>query len=133
MPMPMRTSREFRPAAAACSRHASLSVNHAALHVERGAAGALRHGRASSSGAFQNAMMASPMYLSMVPRLRRMMSVSGVSSLLMKCVSSAAVRPSEIAVKSRTSQNISDSSRTSPPSSSRDGSATMSSTTAGAR
>ena len=46
---------------------------------------------ASSSGAFQNAMIASPMYLSMVPRSSRMMSVIGVRKRLMKRVSSCGI------------------------------------------
>ena len=85
----------------------------------------------SSSGAFQNAMMASPMYLSMVPRLVRMISDSGVSRLLMKVVSSCAVIVSEIEVKLRTSQKSSVSSRTAPPSSSFSGWAMISLTTIG--
>ena len=48
----------------------------------------------SSSGAFQNAMMASPIYLSMVPRLLEdRCRSSGVSSSLMKRVSSRGAQP----------------------------------------
>ena len=78
------------------------------------------------------AMIASPIYLSIVPRFFRMTSLSGVSNSLMNWVSSAALIRSEIEVKLRTSQNNRVSCRTSPPSLSRLGSAMMWSTTAGA-
>ncbi len=74
--------------------------------------------RGSSSGAFQNAMMQSPMYLSIVPFRDMMMSVMGVRNRLMSCVSPCGfvLNVSEIAVKPRTSQNSMVIARVSPPS-----------------
>ena len=82
----------------------------------------------SISGAFQNAITASPMNLSMVPRLARMMSESGVNSLLTKRISVSASMPSEMREKPRTSAKSSVTSRVSPPSLRRVGSAASSST-----
>ena len=113
------------------ARHFSLSASMRRIIVSADRA-AFAAWFGSSSGAFQNAMMASPMYLSIVPRFSRMISDNGVSRLLMKLVSSCAFMRSEIEVKLRTSQNSSVSSRTSPPSSSLSGWAMISFTTAGA-
>ena len=87
----------------------------------------------SSKGAFQNAMMQSPIYLSMVPLPSRMMSVIGVRNLLMNRVSSSASNFSEIVVKSRISQNSIVMGFISPPRVSFSGWAASCSTTAGDR
>ena len=77
---------------------------------------ALRACLGSSTGAFQNAMTASPMNLSMVPRSARITSDSGVNSRFRKRISSCALMPSEMRVNPRTSANSNDTSRVSPPS-----------------
>ncbi len=69
----------------------------------------------SSSGAFQNAMMQSPIYLSMVPCASVMISLIGEVKLFIRCVSSCGVSPSDIVVKPRMSQNITVSVLASPP------------------
>ena len=86
---------------------------------------------ASSSGAFQNAMIASPMYLSTVPSSPRMMSVIGDRYSLRKVDSSTAVNPSDSVVNERMSQNITVRSRFSPPSCRRSGFSASRATTAG--
>ena len=65
----------------------ALSVERvdAVQHVERGLAG-IDLMRWSSSGAFQNAMMASPMYLSIVPLRSMMALVNGVRKLFISLV-----------------------------------------------
>ena len=90
---------------------------------------------ASSSGAFQNAMMQSPMYLSIVPLHPSTTSVIGVSSRLTRAVRpcGSALYCSEIVVKPRTSQNMMVMVRCSPPSRSRSGCFASSSTSSGAR
>ena len=87
----------------------------------------------SSSGAFQNAMMELPIYLSMVPSFSITASVIGVRKSLSRAVSAVASIRSEMVVKSRMSQNMMVRSRTSPPRRSSPGFATSRFTIAGAR
>ena len=65
----------------------------------------------SCSGAPQKAMMASPMYLSMVPRWVWMARVMLVRYSFISRLSSLGPSPSEMLMKSRTSANITVSSR----------------------
>ena len=76
----------------------------------------------SASGAPQKAIIASPMYLSMVPWWRCTTSVSGVSRAFSSAVSSRGSMRSAWLVKSWTSQNSTLSSRASPSRSSACGS-----------
>jgi hypothetical protein len=59
-----------------------------------------------STGAPQNAITQSPMYLSIVPRLARMMPVSRVKTSLSRACSWIGSMCSDILVKPRMSQNI---------------------------
>ena len=63
-----------------------------------------------STGAPQNAMTQSPMYLSMVPRLERMMSVSRLNTEFSSSCNWVGSIFSDILVKPRMSQNITVSS-----------------------
>ena len=63
-----------------------------------------------STGAPQKAITQSPMYLSMVPRLLRIKSVSRLKILLSKACSCVGSMVSDIWVKPRMSQNITVSS-----------------------
>ena len=98
---------------------------------------AARHARAAwpstSTGAFQNAMMESPIYLSMVPSSCWISFDSGASSVLMKPTSSVAFSASEIGVKLLTSMNITVMSRASPPSRSASGDFSSCASSSGAR
>ncbi len=69
---------------------------------------------ASESGAPQNDMIASPMYLSMVPRFSWMTSVIAVRYAFIMSLRPSGVSPSEIEVKSRTSEKSTVMSRLSP-------------------
>ena len=84
--------------------------------------------RSTSSGAFQNAMIASPMYLSIVPRWLRIRSVIGVRNRFMNRVRPCGSNCSDMRVKPRTSVNITVISRISPPSCSNSGWRAMRST-----
>src|SRR5215204_1551820 len=90
---------------------------------------------ASSSGAFQNAMMASPMYLSIVPLRSTMALVSGVNSRFIRWVRpcGSSLYCSEIVVKPRTSENSTVMTRSSPPSTSFSGDWASCSTSTGER
>ncbi len=68
----------------------------------------------SFSGAPQKDMIASPMYLSIVPRFSWMTSVISVKYAFIMSFSPSGVRPSEIEVKSRTSEKSTVISRLSP-------------------
>ena len=78
-----------------------------ALGSSIAASSAWRACSGSSSGAPQNAMIASPMYLSMVPRCFWITLVSGVRKLFMSSDSSCglSLNCSEMVVKPRTSEN----------------------------
>ena len=76
-------------------------------------------------------MMASPMYLSMVPRFLWMTRVIGVSRAFINCVSCFGSMPSEIVVKPRTSENSTVISRFSPSSENSSGDSDISSTSSG--
>ena len=119
MPMPTFIGRKGWPAASA-SRGARAFSARARSIIRSAASQAFASCAGSSSGAFQNAMMASPMYLSIVPLRSMMTLVSGVSSRFISVVRPCGSRLycSEIVVKPRTSQNISVMSRSSPPSTS---------------
>jgi hypothetical protein len=90
---------------------------------------------ASSSGAFQNAMMASPMYLSIVPLRSTMALVSGVNSRFIRCVRpcGSSLYCSAMVVKPRTSENSTVMTRSSPPSTSFSGDWASCSTSTGER
>ena len=66
-PMPMFTGMCWRPSASASAFHSSLSSTRCAC-MASAVSQARAAWRSTSSGAFQNAMIASPMYLSIVPR-----------------------------------------------------------------
>ena len=85
----------------------------------------------TSTGAFQNAIMQSPMYLSMVPIRSIITCVIGVRNLFISCVRPSGSYSSDIEVKPRTSQNIIEISFISPPSFSCSGSDANCSTSAG--
>ena len=76
-------------------------------------------------GAPQNAMMASPMYLSMVPSEARRMSVIGVRKPLSSAVSSVGFIFSDIEVKPRMSEKRIVALRRSPCQKSRSGFASI--------
>ena len=89
----------------------------------------------SSSGAFQNAIMQSPIYLSIVPLHSKTSLVRLVSKILIISVSFSGVsfRASDIVVKPLTSQNMIVIFLLSPPNFSFSGSAIKVSTIAGER
>ena len=68
----------------------------------------------SESGAPQKDMIASPMYLSIVPRACWITSVIAVRYAFIMSLSPSGVRPSEIEVKSRTSEKSTVITRLSP-------------------
>ena len=77
MPMPTFIGRKGWPAASASARRSALRRSSASS-MRNAASQAFASWAGSSSGAFQNAMMASPMYLSIVPLRSTMALVSGV-------------------------------------------------------
>ncbi len=87
----------------------------------------------TSTGAFQNAIMPSPMNLSSVPPVSSTCCVSGVWTEFRKPTTSSAESRSEREVKPRMSENSTVRMRVSPPSTRRDGSRARLSTTAGER
>ena len=127
MPMPIFSGLNVLPAAAASASH-SRSARPASRRMSWAAATAFLAWSGSSSGAFQNAMMQSPIYLSIVPLCSVMISVIGDRNSLMKCVSVWASMPSDEVVKPRMSQNMIVMTRISPPSASFSGLRASSST-----
>ena len=129
-PRPTFRSRCLRPSSfASCSKRAfNGAIACTIARAERQPSSACF---GSSRGAFQNAIIQSPIYLSMVPFLARIMSVRGVKSLLISTVSPSASNNSEILVNPLTSQNKSVISRFAPPSVNKAGSSTTCSTMAG--
>ena len=77
MPMPTFIGRKCWPCGLGLARRSALSRSSASS-MRSAASQAFASWSASSSGAFQNAMMASPMYLSIVPLRSTMAFVSGV-------------------------------------------------------
>ncbi len=131
-PMPMPRGLKPTPAASAFLRRRSLKLS-IAVNMSSAASIARPAWSGMSSGAFQNAMTASPMYLSIVPVCDRITSVSGVKRRLIRSVNPCGLflNRSEIAVKPRTSQNRMVISLVSPPSFSCSGLAASCSTSAG--
>ncbi|MCY1238944.1 hypothetical protein D9M72_517050 [compost metagenome] len=110
MPMPMRTSwPEPKPKASSAFSRARVS------RMPSAARSAFCGWLTTSTGAFQKAMMESPMNLSSVPSLASTWRLSASSSVLRKATTSVGVMRSLISVKLRTSTNITVSSRSSPP------------------
>ena len=95
--------------AVAFSRLSARSISKRARHARRAWSG-------WESGAFQNAMIASPMYLSIVAPLSIRTRVIGVRKSLSRAVRETGSSPSDSVVKPRMSQNRTVSSRSSPPS-----------------
>ncbi len=116
MPIPTPTGMKGFPVI--CASWANLPFTWSrALRMPSAACSECRACSTSFVGAFQKAMMQSPIYLSSVPRCSLMITfVSGVRVELIRCVSSWGFSFSAILVKSRISENITDSTRSSPPS-----------------
>ncbi len=103
-PMPRPIVGRPRDAQFGVERHEAVD------HLERGAHGVLGV-RGVVTGAPQKAMMASPMYLSSVPRWPRMAWVMVEKKRLTRARSSCGGSDSETRVKLRMSQNITVSTR----------------------
>src|SRR5207344_1653872 len=118
---------------ACCSRW-PLSVS-TRRSISSAASQALISWLASFSGAFQNAITASPMYLSMVPLCSMMALVSGVRKLFINDVRpcGSSLYSSDMVVNPRTSLKRMLISRSSPPSTSLSGDCASCSTSAGER
>ena len=130
IPMPIETGGLIFPSNADFSSRLSLK-SFSPFIMARAAVAASSLCFGLSIGAFQKAMIASPMYLSMVPRCLRIISVIGVRYSLIKLVSSVADILSEICVKPLISENIMVISFVSPPSFKRSGSSANFSTRSG--
>src|SRR6516162_679811 len=83
--MPMRSGIYMPPLVSASRLSSPLSVS-ARVSISSAASQAFASCSSSSTGAFQNAMMASPMYLSMVPLRSMMALVNGVRNRFIRRV-----------------------------------------------
>ena len=106
-PMPIASCGQPRCAKATPSSRIAFCIPSAAATASCG-------WRGFGSGAPQNAMIASPMYLSIVPRLSWMTAVIGVRYAFISADSSRGGSRSDSVVKSRTSEKSTVSSRLSP-------------------